>query len=71
MRYVPSDAIDVDNAGKLHLKWIHQSGVVGSYENTPIVEQGVMYVTTPDNHVFAIHGYNPARGMMPGEGGGG
>ncbi len=53
-RFVPSDAINVDNVGNLRLKWIHQSGVIGSYENTPIVEKGVMYITTPYNHVFAI-----------------
>ena len=27
---------------------------LGSFETTPIVEDGVMYVTTPYNHVFAI-----------------
>jgi PQQ-dependent dehydrogenase (methanol/ethanol family) len=54
MRFVPSDQINVDNVGGLRLKWIHQSGVIGSYENTPIVEDGVMYVTTPYNHAFAI-----------------
>ncbi|MFQ5783319.1 MAG: pyrroloquinoline quinone-dependent dehydrogenase [Alphaproteobacteria bacterium] len=54
MRFVPSDQINVDNVDGLRLKWIHQSGIVGSYENTPIVERGVMYITTPYNHVFAI-----------------
>ena len=36
------------------LKWIFQTGVLGSFETTPIVEDGVMYITTPYNHVFAI-----------------
>ncbi len=54
MRFSPSDQINVTNVSSLKLKWIHQSGVIGSYENTPIVEGGVMYVTTPYNHVFAI-----------------
>ena len=31
-----------------------QTGVLGSFETTPIVEDGVMYITTPYNHVFAI-----------------
>jgi hypothetical protein len=31
-----------------------QTGVVGSFENTPIVDDGVMYVTTPYDHVFAV-----------------
>jgi PQQ-dependent dehydrogenase (methanol/ethanol family) len=28
--------------------------VLGSFENTPIVDDGVMYVTTPYDHVFAV-----------------
>ena len=54
LRFVPSDAINKDNVGRLRVKWIHQSGVVGSNETTPIVEGGVMYLTTPFNHVFAV-----------------
>ena len=38
----------------LHLKWMFQTGILGSFETTPIVEDGVMYITTPYNHVFAI-----------------
>jgi len=32
-----------------------QTGVVGSFENTPLVEHEVMYVSTPYNHVYAIN----------------
>ena len=53
-RYVPNDEINVDNVGDLELKWIFQTGIIGSFENTPVVEDGVMYITTPYNHVFAI-----------------
>jgi alcohol dehydrogenase (cytochrome c) len=53
-RYWPSSLINAKNVGKLHVKWIFQTGVVGSFENTPIVENGVMYVTTPYDHVFAV-----------------
>ncbi len=54
MRYWPSSSINTHNVGRLHVKWIFQTGVVGSFENTPIVENGVMYVSTPYDHVFAI-----------------
>ena len=54
MRYVPSDQINVDNVKNLKLKYIFQTGVVGSFENTPIVEGGVLYVTSPYNHLFAV-----------------
>ena len=53
-RFVPNDEINVDNVGDLKLQWIFQTGVIGSFETTPIVEDGVMYITTPYNHVFAI-----------------
>lgn len=54
MRYWPGTGINVGNVHRLHVKWIFQTGVVGSFENTPIVDDGVMYVTTPYDHVFAI-----------------
>ena len=54
MRYSPNDEINTGNVKNLHLKWIFQTGVLGSFENTPIVQDGVMYVTTPHNHVFAV-----------------
>ena len=53
-RYWPSTAINTTNVSKLKVKWIFQTGVLGSFENTPIVEKGTMYVTTPFNHAFAI-----------------
>ena len=53
-RYAANGQIDADNVKNLRLKWIFQTGVIGSFETTPIVEDGVMYITTPYNHVFAI-----------------
>ena len=53
-RYVANDQINADNVENLHLKWMFQTGVLGSFETTPIVEDGVMYITAPYNHVFAI-----------------
>ena len=57
-RYVANDQINADNVEDLHLKWMFQTGVLGSFETTPIVEDGVMYITTPYNHVFAIDASN-------------
>jgi PQQ-dependent dehydrogenase (methanol/ethanol family) len=53
-RFVPNDEINTNNVQNLRLKWIFQTGVIGSFENTPIVEDGIMYVTTPYNHAFAV-----------------
>jgi len=32
-----------------------QTGVVGSFENTPLVEGNVMYISTPYNYIYAIN----------------
>ncbi len=53
-RYSPLTQITTANVSKLVPKWVFQTGVVHSFENTPIVVDGVMYITTPFNHVFAI-----------------
>ena len=43
------------NVAKLHPAWIFQTEVKESLETTPIVVNGVMYVTTSFNHVYAIN----------------
>jgi PQQ-dependent dehydrogenase (methanol/ethanol family) len=53
-RYSPLTQITTANVSRLVPKWVFQTGVVHSFENTPIVVDGVMYITTPFNHVFAI-----------------
>ncbi len=53
-RFVDNDQINTENVADLKLKWIHQSSIIGSYQATPVVDDGVMYVTAPYNHVFAI-----------------
>jgi alcohol dehydrogenase (cytochrome c) len=53
-RYYPNDQINKSNVGKLHPAWIFQTEVKESLETTPIVVDGVMYVTTSFNHVYAI-----------------
>jgi PQQ-dependent dehydrogenase (methanol/ethanol family) len=54
-RYFPGKAINTSNVGKLHPAWIFQTEVKESMETTPIVVNGVMYVTTSFNHVYAIN----------------
>ena len=53
-RYYPNRQINRDNIGKLRPAWIFQLDVRDSLETTPIVVNGVMYVTTAFNHVFAL-----------------
>jgi alcohol dehydrogenase (cytochrome c) len=54
-RYYPGKQINTSNVGKLRPAWIFQTEVKESLETTPIVVDGVMYVTTSFNHVYAIN----------------
>ena len=54
-RYYPGKQINTSNVAKLHPSWIFQTEVKESLETTPIVVNGVMYVTTSFNHVYAIN----------------
>jgi glucose dehydrogenase len=53
-RLSPITAIAPDTVGRLVPKWIWQSGVVGTFQATPIVTGGVMYVSLPFSHVVAL-----------------
>lgn len=46
--------IDADNVTRLAPAWIHQTGVVGTFPTNPLVVDGVMFLTTPFNHVIAL-----------------
>ncbi len=53
-RYYPSRQINTSNVGDLRPAWIFQTEVVESMETSPIVVNGVMYVTTSYSHVYAL-----------------
>ncbi|NOQ17316.1 MAG: PQQ-binding-like beta-propeller repeat protein [Methyloprofundus sp.] len=53
-RFIDDASINTTNVEKLKLKWMFQTGIVGSFENTPIVQDGIMYITTPYNHIYAL-----------------
>ncbi len=55
-RYSPLEQITADNVGSLSLVAIAQTGVTASFEATPVVVNGVMYVSTPvvDNKMKVI-----------------
>ena len=42
------------NVGRLAVQWIFQSGVSGRFEATPLVVDGIMYLTGPDNYAWAL-----------------
>lgn len=53
-RMSPLTQINQDNVNRLKLAWQFKSGVVASFQATPIVAAGVMYVALPYNHVLAL-----------------
>ena len=53
-RYYPSRQINADNVRNLRPAWVFQTEIVDTMETTPIVVDGIMYVTTAFNHVYAL-----------------
>ena len=53
-RYYPGSQINTGNVGKLSPKFVFQTAVLESMETAPIVVNGVMFLTTSFNHVYAI-----------------
>src|SRR2546422_176520 len=57
-RYSSLDQINVGNVKTLIPKWAYRTGKVGSFQTSPLVVDGVMYATTPFNHVVALDARN-------------
>jgi len=53
-RFYPNRQINVDNVKRLRPAWIFQTDIVETMETSPIVVNGIMYVTTAFNHVYAL-----------------
>jgi alcohol dehydrogenase (cytochrome c) len=53
-RYYTGNQINVKNVGKLKPAFVFQTAVLESMETAPIVDNGVMFLTTSFNHVYAI-----------------
>jgi PQQ-dependent dehydrogenase (methanol/ethanol family) len=53
-RYYPGTQINAENVGKLRPAFVVQTEVVESMETAPIVVDGVMFITTSYNHVYAV-----------------
>ena len=54
-RHHPAAQINTGNVSKLRPAFVFQTGIVESMETAPIVVDGVMFVTTSYNHVYAIN----------------
>src|SRR3989449_10925556 len=63
MRYSPLTQINRENVAKLKIAWIFHTGDISDgsggrkrsgFENTPLVVDGTLYLTTPFNRVIAL-----------------
>ena len=54
-RFYPNAQINVRNVDGLHVAWISRPTSRNSMETSPIVVDGVMYVTTAFDHVYALN----------------
>ena len=59
--YSPLDEINTSNVGGLRPVWSFSTSEVRGHESPPIVNDGVMFVSTPRNQVIAI---DAARGTL-------
>ena len=54
-RFSPLSQVHAGNVQKLRLAWRYQTGKFGSFQTSPIIRDGIMYLTTPYNDVVALH----------------
>ena len=53
-RFSTLDQINRDNVTQLAPRWIYQTGISATFLASPVVADGVMYVSTPRNDVVAL-----------------
>ena len=53
-RYSPLSRINAANVSSLKPAWRYKTGIPHAFEATPIVLDGIMYISTPLNHVLAL-----------------
>lgn len=54
-RFASASQINQSNVAKLVQAWQYKSGVSATFQATPIVQNGVMYLSLPFNHVVALN----------------
>jgi len=53
-RFSALDQINANNVERLRAEWVYQTGATGKFETTPLVVDGILYGTAPDNRAFAL-----------------
>ncbi len=53
-RYSALKQITSATVSRLSVQWVFQTAVPGKFETTRLVVDGVMYITGPENHAYAV-----------------
>src|SRR5690349_6225757 len=53
-RFSPLDQINAGTLKRLVPKWIYQTGSAATFQTSPLIADGVMYLTAPYSHVVAV-----------------
>ena len=53
-RYSPLDRIHTGNVGKMRIAWMYQANELDTFETSPIVVDGTLFITAPPNVVARI-----------------
>ncbi len=53
-RFSPLDQVNTENVNRLKVKWLFQGRHQEKFETTPLVVDGIMYLTRPENDIFAL-----------------
>ncbi len=54
-RFAPSKQITTENVKSLRPAFIYQTGTAATFQATPLVADGIMYVSAPFSHVMAVN----------------
>lgn len=50
----PIESLNPDTVARLQVAWVFPTGTFGQFEASPVVDDGLMYVTSAHNRVFAL-----------------
>ncbi|MBI1791349.1 MAG: PQQ-dependent dehydrogenase, methanol/ethanol family [Acidobacteria bacterium] len=53
-RYADLAQINAGNVSRLTPRWMFQTGVAGKFETTPLIFDGMIFITGPSNHAYAL-----------------
>ena len=53
-RYSSLNQINEQTVKNLHVKWLFQGRHIEKFETTPLVANGIMYLTRPENAIYAL-----------------